>query len=161
MPKNLGVPFGGSLTDTQKNNSTLHTSMAFTITVFALDILSNSILTCLIGKSSVSHSFATSYKATAGRIWWFKRRLRQSLGQKFAKRRYDPIIAITYVYLAVLVHSYLLYRLESGLIIPVFLIIFGGVGLVGDTRVVQMLSFIFPQIIVRPLFLTSRTYSDM
>ncbi|KAK7046043.1 hypothetical protein VNI00_007038 [Paramarasmius palmivorus] len=116
---NLSIPFGGS-SDIEKNAEILQNSIPITITVFVLNLLANGILTGLI----------------AGRIWWHTKQIRESLGSRGAKRtsRYTHIVAIT---------------LESGMIIPIYLIFFGLFSIRGNVQVVQMLSSMFAQVIVR------------
>ncbi|KAI3603878.1 hypothetical protein WG66_004435 [Moniliophthora roreri] len=124
---NLEVPFGGG-TDIEKSAEILRKSLPLTISAIVVNLLANGMLTGLI----------------AGRIWWHTKQIRESLGPRGAKRtsRYNHIIAMT---------------LESGMIIPIYLILLGLFSVRGNVQVMQLLSSMWPQVIaIAPLLIVVR-----
>ncbi|KAF9261058.1 hypothetical protein L218DRAFT_1078985 [Marasmius fiardii PR-910] len=116
----------------QASSEVLKKSLAFTTAALILAAVANALLTLLI----------------AGRIWWLKRRVQNIMGEGIIgnlPQKYDSIIAIT---------------MESGMIIPVFLIIYTVYSVrnySGDHDALVIMAFMLPQVIAfAPLMIMVR-----
>ncbi|KAG7085996.1 hypothetical protein E1B28_003519 [Marasmius oreades] len=116
----------------QTSSEVLKKSLAFTTAALILAAVANALLTLLI----------------AGRIWWLKRRVQHLTGNGIIgnlPQKYDSIIAIT---------------MESGMIIPIFLIIYTVYSIrntSGDHDALVIMAFMLPQVIAfAPLLIMVR-----
>ncbi|KAJ8081222.1 hypothetical protein PM082_018067 [Marasmius tenuissimus] len=138
LPQYMKVQYAAGLQQ-QTSAEVLEKSLAFTTAALVLGAFANALLTLLI----------------AGRIWWLKRRIQRLMvrgqhshgkSQSLAPQKYDSVIAIT---------------MESGMIIPIFLITYTVYSVrnatSSDHDALVIMAFILPQVIAfAPLLILVR-----